>query len=149
MKNIRIHLAAFVALLLLSGITAFPIGTEIEFLFSHRHVFPGFLEAWIAALHDVLAHTPAIMFYGTDWLAFAHIVIALFFVPVFMQPARYRMNLVVGMVASLMVFPLAFVCGPLRGIPFFHQLIDCAFGAGGFVYLYYILNKINKLDPAK
>lgn len=86
------------------------------------------------------------MLYGTDWLAFAHIVISLFFIPVILKPIHYKHNLIVGIISCVLIFPLAFVCGPIRGIPFFHQLIDCLFGLFGFLYLYFILRKINQLE---
>lgn len=144
MKTIRLHLAAFIVLLLISGVTAFPIRQEVGFLFSSKEVFPGFMMQWISQLHSVIGSTPEIMLYGTDWLAFAHIVIALFFIPVCLDPQRYKANLLAGIAACLLIFPLAFICGPLRGIPFFHQLIDCSFGLLGGLYLYYILRKINQ-----
>lgn len=146
MKTIRFHLVLFVVILALSGITAFPIQTEINFLYTHLHSFPSFLHDWITQLYNNIHSTPEVMFYGTDWLAFAHIIIALFFVPVYLDPIKYKVNLYTGMTACLMIFPLAFICGPIRSIPFFHQLIDCSFGVIGILYLYFILRKINKLE---
>jgi hypothetical protein len=146
MKTIRIHLSLFIVLLLLSGITAFPLQQEIVFLDSHHHVFSPALQQWLHHLYLVITSTSPVMLYGTDWLAFAHIVISLFFIPVFKKPVQYKDNLKVGITACLLVFPLAFICGPLRGIPFFHQLIDCLFGLFGSLYLYFILRKINKLE---
>lgn len=145
MKNIRLHIIIFMTLLLLSGVTAFPIQSEIITLYFHHGGLPLFMHQWIVQLFETITRTPQLMFYGTDWLAFAHIVISLFFVPVFINPTGYKANLIVGMMSCLLIFPLAFICGPIRGIPFFHQLIDCSFGLFGFLYLYYILIKINKL----
>ncbi len=34
------------------------------------------------------------------------------------------------------VIPLALICGPIRGIPFYWRLIDCSFGVVGFVPLW-------------
>lgn len=146
MKTIRLHLVVFISLLLISGITAFPLQMEIDFLYSQRHLFSVTLATWIEKVHITLHQTPDISMYGTDWLAFAHIIISLFFIPVYRQPLIYKVNLKVGMAACLLVFPLAFICGPIRGIPFFHQLIDCSFGLIGFLYLWYILFKINRLN---
>lgn len=146
MKTIRFHLAGFTALLFLSGITAFPVVTEIDFLFRNKTSFPDFLTEWIELLYAIIHNTPDIMFYGTDWLAFAHMVIGLFFIPVYMNPVKHKANIIVAMVACLLVFPLAFICGSVRGIPFFHQLIDCSFGLIGMIYLSYILHKINRLN---
>ena len=147
MKTIRTHLAIFILLLLLSGITAFPLQPEIMILYFHQGELPSSLQVWISKLFYTILSTPSIMLYGTDWLAFAHIVISLFFIPVFINPSKHKVNLIIGMIACVLIFPLAFICGPIRGIPFFHQLIDCSFGVIGFLYLYFILNKINSLKP--
>ncbi len=145
MKNVRIHLSVFLLLLLLSGITAFPIRSEIAFLHEYREILPPLLSNWITQLYTNISSTPLVMLYGTDWLAFAHIVIALFFIPVYIDPEKHKINLKIGMLACLLIFPLAFICGPLRNIPFFHQLIDCSFGVFGFLYLYFIFSKINQI----
>lgn len=146
MKPIRIHLTVFMSLVLVSGLTAFPLRTEIRFLHLHQDIFPPFLVLWINEVYEAIGQCPDLMLYGTDWLAFAHFIIALFFIPVFIDPFRYKLNLKIGMLASLLVFPLAFICGPIRGIPLFHQVIDCCFGVLGFLYLSVILLKINKLQ---
>lgn len=145
MKTIRIHLILFISLLAISGITAFPIQTEIDFMMNHIDSFPPFLRDWIESLYHDIHNTPSVMFYGTDWLAFAHIIIGLFFIPVYLNPEKYKINLQIGIAACFLVFPLAFVCGPIRNIPFFHQLIDCSFGVFGSAYLYFILRKIKNL----
>lgn len=145
MKKIRLHLVVFVILLALSGISAFPVRSEVDFLATHRDAFPGFMLQWIMKLERVIAATPDVMLYGTDWLAFAHLVIALFFIPVYLDPLKHKINLQIAMVACIMVFPLAFICGPIRDIPFFHQLIDCSFGLLGFLYLSYLVRRINQL----
>jgi len=146
MKTIKIHLIGFMSLLIISGVTAFPVQTEINYLFENKSVFPQFMIDWIDELYTIIHQTPDIMFYGTDWLAFAHIIIALFFIPVFIDPVKHKANIIVAMVACLLIFPLAFICGPIRGIPFFHQLIDCSFGLIGIAYLYFIYTRINRLN---
>jgi hypothetical protein len=148
MKTIRIHLALFVLILMLSGITAFPIQTEISFMITHLDSFPVFFHGWIKQLNENIAATPSVMLYGTDWLAFAHIIISLFFIPVYIDPIKYKANLYVAMSACFFIFPLAFICGPIRNIPFFHQLIDCSFGVIGLTYLYFILKRVNKLETS-
>jgi hypothetical protein len=144
--EIRRIILAFVVLLVLSGITAFPLKTEMAFLVKHLNWFSDYLQIWILKVHESVMATPDVVLYGTDWLAFAHIVISLFFIPVYIHPVKYKLNIVVGMVACLGVFPLAFICGPIRGIPFFHQLIDCSFGVGGMILLYVVYKKINRLQ---
>lgn len=148
MKTIRLHLSVFILLLIISGITAFPITTEINYLFAIRDSFPLFFTQWIEQLYASIHQTPDVMLYGTDWLAFAHIVISLFFIPVYSNPIQHKVNIYIGMIACVLVFPLAFICGPIRGIPFFHQIIDCLFGLLGVLYLYFILKKINQLQTS-
>lgn len=147
-KTIRLHLVLFILALLFSGVTAFPLRAEIAFLVAHDDWFPSCVRPWLKHVSQALYATPDLVLYGTDWLAFAHIVIALFFIPVCQRPLQHKANIYIGMWACLLVFPLALIFGPLRGIPLFHRLIDCAFGLFGFLYLYYILKKINQLaDP--
>jgi hypothetical protein len=134
------------SLLILSGITAFPLRTEMEFLMAHKNMFPNILVLWIETIYNAVNQTPDVVLYGTDWLAFAHIIIALFFIHVYIDPIRYKANLIVAMVACGAVFILAFVCGPIRGIPFFHQLIDCAFGFIGFFPLWFVYKKVVQLE---
>lgn len=143
--KIRTALVLFIVLLVFSGITAFPLKTEMAFLVVHRDMFPSSLSLWIEDVCRAISQTPNVVLYGTDWLAFAHIIIALFFIPVYIDPVKYKVNLIIGMIACSAVFPLAFICGPIRGIPFFHQLIDCSFGLIGILFLFFILSDINKL----
>ena len=145
LTQIRIALMIFIILLILSGITAFPLRTEMDFLLLHKAAFPDFISDWIGEVYQAVEKTPDLVLYGTDWLAFAHIIIALFFIPVYADPIRYKANLVVAMMACASVFPLAFICGPIRGIPFFHQLIDCSFGLFGFIPLFFVYRKIKQM----
>ena len=146
MKKIRLLLVVFMTLLILSGITAFPLRTEMDFLMLHKNSFPEKLGGWIETIYNAVKQTPDVVLYGTDWLAFAHIIIALFFIPVYINPIRYKANLIVAMAACGAVFILAFVCGPIRGIPFFHQLIDCSFGFIGFFPLWFVYKKVNQIE---
>ncbi|MEM7011391.1 MAG: hypothetical protein AAF585_07900 [Verrucomicrobiota bacterium] len=139
LKILRSLTAFIIFGLVVSGITAFPLRWELDILASlvtsadsslDPADYTG-LQHWILkvrhGLHQTYDEFPFIA-YGTDWLAFGHIVIALFFIPLWIDPVRYRANLVVGMAACVLIFPLAMICGPIRGIPFYWQLIDCSFG---------------------
>jgi hypothetical protein len=145
-KQIRLLLLSFIVLLALSGITAFPLRTEMDFLRTHAHQFPNFLHHWILKVHAAINATPDTVLYGTDWLAFAHLVIGLFFIPVYINPIKYAINLRMAQIACIGVFPLAFICGPIRDIPFFHQVIDCSFGFFGFLLLAFIYKRIQHLE---
>ena len=91
-RRIRFWVALFVIGLILSGLTAFPLTWEVSLLARLIHWPPleatfvsiG-LTAWIERVRDGLIATDAaypFLAYGTDWLAFAHIVIATAFIGV-------------------------------------------------------------------
>ena len=77
------------------------------------------------------------MAYGTDWLAFAHIAIAVYFIGPLIDPVRNEWVLYAGLIGCILVLPLALICGPLRGIPLYWRLIDCSFGVFGALPLLY------------
>jgi hypothetical protein len=52
------------------------------------------------------------------------------------DPVRNLWVVEFGMIACVLVVPLALICGPLRGIPFFWRLIDCSFGVLGILPLW-------------
>ena len=153
--RIRGLLTFFIVALVLSGLTAFPLQWELELLarmlgagaadFPDQH---GGLTHWIVTVRNGLQDTYArhsFLAYGTDWLAFAHIVIAIFFVGPLIDPVRNEWIITAGMIACLLVPVLAFVCGPIRGIPFYWQLIDSSFGVFGFIPLWYCRKAIRQL----
>jgi hypothetical protein len=91
-------------------------------------------DHWILIVRDGLRESYARhpwLAYGTDWLALAHIVIALFFVGPLVNPVRNIWVLQAGLIACVLVIPLALICGAIRQIPVGWQLIDCAFGVCG------------------
>ena len=145
-KKIRRVVLVFIVLLVLSGVTAFPLVTEVNWMITHLNYFPTYFHSWIYTVYDSVINTPSIVLYGTDWLAFAHIIIALFFIGVYQDPVRNKFTIQVGIMACLAVIPLAFICGPVRHIPFYHQIIDCCFGVLGLIPLFYIKRKIKQLE---
>jgi hypothetical protein len=148
--QIRLILAFFIVALVLSGVTAFPLQTELDLLARMLGVgdalspqgYEG-LNYWILTvkfgLHNTYAAYPWIA-YGTDWLAFGHIVIALFFIGPLIDPVRNLHALYTGVAACVLVLPLALIAGPIRGIPFYWQLIDCSFGILGIFPLLYVIH---------
>lgn len=148
-KTIRVWLILFIVFLILSGLTAFPLETELKLLVDATTQGPGFLKQWLkdvyAALKDTNQKYP-FMAYGTDWLAFAHLVIAVAFYGPLKDPVRNSWVIQFGMIACLMILPLAGICGPVRGIPLYWQLIDCSFGIIGFIPLYICYKRIQELE---
>lgn len=156
LKRTRWAIGIFVVGMVLSGATAFPLSWEMDTL-CHWLGIPadataGSLhgaDAWFArvrdALHDTDAKYPFIA-YGTDWLAFAHLVIAIAFVGPWRDPVRNRWVIEWGLICCLGVIPLAMICGPLRGIPFGWRLIDCSFGVLGAIPLLLSLRWIRLME---
>lgn len=152
----RLVLGLFMIGLILSGLTAFPLLAELELLTALAGVDAAPSDAqhagwrfWILTvrhgLEDTYTHYPW-MAYGTDWLAFGHLVIAMFFVGPFKDPLANRWVLVVGVIACCAVIPLALICGALRSIPFYWRLIDCSFGIVGALPLLYCLRLVPQIE---
>lgn len=154
-KSTRKWLIAFMILLTLSGVTAFPIESELNWLAHHSSIFPTFMREWIFQIYNGVKYMNSTfpqLSYGTDWLAFAHIVIGVAFIGPLIDPVKNVWVLIFGMIACAMVFPLAIICGSIRLIPFYWRMIDCAFGVFGFIPLwicYVKVRKIEKLNLAK
>lgn len=151
LQKIRRMLLAFIVLLVLSGITAFPIQWEINLLKEFMTSFPSNneLSRWYFKIAEGVNETwdkyPFIA-YGTDWLAFAHLVIAVAFIGPYRDPVKNIWVIEFGMISCIMVFPLAFIAGTIREIPFFWKLVDCSFGVFGFLLLYFIYRKTKTLE---
>ncbi len=149
LNKIRALILLFVICLILSGISAFPIETELQIANNNIVLLPEFLRKWITdvfhAVHTTNGNFPFLS-YGTDWLAFAHLVIAVAFIGPFKDPIRNIWVIQFGMIACIMVFPLALIAGHIREIPLYWQLIDCSFGIFGFILLYIIYRLIKELE---
>ncbi|MHC4607171.1 MAG: hypothetical protein ACYTAF_09605 [Planctomycetota bacterium] len=131
-RRIRIALLVVIAGLVVAGATAIPIVWELDLL------GPLDESSWVGRVREALRETYAkypFMAYGTDWLAFAHFVIAIAFLGPLRDPVRNAWVVDFGILACLLVIPAALIFGELRGIPFGWRLIDCSFGAGGLVLL--------------
>lgn len=151
LKTIQRTVLIFITLLTLSGITAFPLQAELNFLVKIFDINGGngIVELWLSdvnkAVNDINLKYPFV-FYGTDWLAFAHIVIGIFFIGVYKNPVKNVWITKTGIISCLLIFPLAFIAGYFRGIPLFWQLIDCSFGAIGLIPLIIIHKNTKKLQ---
>ncbi len=150
--KIKRSIIFFIVALILSGITAFPIESQLAIAMNYLDVFPLTIQDWLSTIYRAVKTTNdkfPYLAYGTDWLAFAHIVIATAFIGPLRDPVRNIWVIQFGMIACIMVFPLALIAGPIRKIPFFWQLIDCSFGLIGIVPLYICYRNIKKLEYLK
>jgi len=160
LKAIRRWIVFFILALVVSGVTAFGLETELGWLLGHWDGGPSRngaemlsggsgLRGWVYAVYTALRETNAnwpFLAYGYDWLAFAHLVIAVAFIGPLMDPVRNKWVILFGMIACVMVFPLAFLAGAVRGIPVYWRLIDCSFGVIGLVPLGICYRRIGMLE---
>ncbi|MGW2915234.1 hypothetical protein ACWC9X_32985 [Streptomyces asoensis] len=153
-KGIRVWLVLFVVCLVISGATAFPLVHELRWTeellrqLSVPERLPGLME-WIERVRRGLDTADAdypFLLYGTDWLAFAHLVIAVAFWGPYRDPVRNIWVVEFSMIACAGIIPLALVCGPLRGIPFWWSVIDMSFGVFGVIPLFVVRKKIKRLE---
>jgi hypothetical protein len=136
----------FIVGLILSGATAIPLSSEVDWLvnatgaqqFAHTPTSTD-APAWAtwllriqSDLRDITTAHP-VLFYGTDWLAFGHFMIALAFVGALRDPVKNVWLFTFGMLACVCVVPYALIFGAIRGIPFWWRLIDCSFGVFGII----------------
>jgi hypothetical protein len=154
LARVRIWLVLFIVGLVLSGVTAFPLEWETGQLLRVLQASPvaehlPALVAWIERVHQGLVETNAaypFLAYGTDWLAFAHLVIAIAFWGPLKDPVRNVWVVQFGMISCVAVVPLALIAGPVRGIPGWWQVIDISFGVFGIIPLLFAYAGIRKLQ---
>jgi hypothetical protein len=150
-REIQLLLYIFVVGLAVSGITAFPIHTQLGYaheLIASFHL-DNSLTQWIETVYlgvDEIDRKYPFIAYGTDWLAFAHLVLAVLFLGIVKDPVRNIWVIEFGLIACAGIFPLAFIAGTIRGIPFFWQLIDCLFGVFGGIILWTCYRRVKRLS---
>ncbi|MFF2408672.1 hypothetical protein [Streptomyces sp. NPDC058092] len=156
LRRIRVWLVVFIVCLALSGLTAFPLVHELhwaeDLLRSSASPvpehFPALME-WITRVRTGLDEADAkypFVLYGTDWLAFAHLVIAVAFYGPYRDPVRNIWVVEFGMIACAGIIPLALICGPIRDIPFWWSVIDMSFGVFGVIPLLVVRRMIKRLE---
>lgn len=146
-RRIRLLLIFFMFGLVVSGLTAFPLQSELRILSNVLGVDPAVspdtysgLKHWISLVALGLRETNArfpFLAYGTDWLAFGHLAIAVFFIGPLLDPVRNVWVIRAGLIACAGVIPLALIAGTFRGIPIYWRLLDCSFGVLGAVPLWF------------
>jgi len=158
-KKYRLSLSLFIFGIVVSGLTALPLESELRFLClilgidtSDNYQNLEGLKYWIAHVSFGLAKTYKeypFFGYGTDWLAFGHIVIAMFFVKPLLHPSGNLWVLKYGLYACFAVLPFALIAGAVRDIPLYWRLIDCSFGVVGSFPLFYCLAQAKKMGIGK
>ena len=153
LRRIRGLVALFIVGLVVSGVTAIPLESEVTWLAratgAHQLVdAPASTAApawavWLCrvekALHEMNLEHPFIN-YGGDWLAF---------VGAWRDPVRNRWLFDFGLLACALVIPYALVFGGLRGIPLWWRLVDCSFGVIGAIPLWLARRAVQRLTAAQ
>ena len=157
LARIRVVTVLFIIGMVLSGATAIPLLTEIDWLAKltgARETLTATAGTpawafWLCKVQDAIhlaAEKSFFLFYGTDWLAFGHFVIALAFVGALRDPIRNKWLFTWGMLACVLLIPYALVFGGIRGIPIWWRFIDCSFGVIGFIPLWLCRTWANQIE---
>jgi hypothetical protein len=147
-KLIRRWLLFFMFMLILSGVTAIPVEWELSVI---TRFFPmdSMVGQWLERVYSGVRETSEkhhFLFYGYDWLAFAHIVLALLFIGPYKDPVRNKWVVEFGMCVCLLIIPFALIAGYFRGMPLWWRFIDCSFGIIGLIPLSICYVRINWLE---
>ncbi len=156
---IRFWLGIVMVGLVLSGVTAFPLETELQIFL---RILQGaaarpfaesiHLLSWISRVYDALSSTNRaypFLAYGTDWLAFAHLVIAVVFIGPYRDPVRNKWIITFGLIACAGVIPLALIAGEIRGVPIVWRIVDCSFGIFGGIPLMFCRRHILEIERTR
>ena len=155
LQKARCLIAFFMAALVVSGATAFPVESELRFfcwLFGVNAETAKEAPALLGGMYSLKESFSRVnrdfpqFAYGYDWLAFAHLVIAILFIGPFRDPVRNKWVIQWGMIACVAIVPLAFVCGQVRQIPVYWTLVDCSFGVFGIVPLVLCMRYVKLLE---
>ena len=138
----------FIVALFISGLTAIPVEKELTYVINH-FPFDGSIKGWLQEVLIGLQRTGKdypFIFYGYDWLAFAHFVLAILFIGPLRNPVKNKWVIEFGIIACVLIIPFALTAGHFRGMPLWWRVIDCSFGIIGMVPLIICLKNIKKLE---
>ena len=149
-RRIQLLTWLFILGLILAGVTAIPLPGEVDLLAkiagakqlveAPTSTAPPAWAIWLTKVQSAIADVDVrypFLFYGTDWLAFGHFVIAVAFIGALRDPVRNCWLFTFGMIACALVIPYALIFGAIRGIPFWWRLLDCSFGVFGIMPLWF------------
>jgi hypothetical protein len=150
-KRIRFLLIFFMSALVLSGLTAIPLQWELRVMMpfvrlgTEWGIMVPALEQWIEKINQGVQNGYGqypFLAYGTDWLAFGHIAIAIAFIGPLRDPVRNIWVVEFGMIACALIVPWTLIFGAIRDIPIFWQIIDMSFGILGIIPLWVVYRDI-------
>ena len=157
LTRIRLCLALLILGLLVTGLASFPLVREtqalLDLLARSAHFGAGSpLFEWILRVHLALAATAVtapFLAYRNDALALAYLLFAILFFGPYRDPVRNQWVINFGLIACAGILLLAFIAGPLRGIPVFWRFVNAAFAVACALPLLlcrHYLNLLKHLD---
>jgi hypothetical protein len=152
LKRAKWMLAIVVLGLVVSGVTVWPAVSELKIAVrtvwgdgESTGVLHGFVLRAIEGLESVEADYP-FMLYAHDWLAFAHIVLAILFAGAVRDPVRNIWVVQCGLIMCVLIPVLAGICISIRGLPLRWFWIDFAFAPAAGVPLWIALRDIRRAE---
>lgn len=152
-NRVRIFLVIFMVGLALSGLSAIPLQWELGILYRFTgsgswlsDYIPAF-SAWFDRINQGVQNGYGqypFLAYGTDWLDFGHVAIAVAFIGPLRDPLKNIWVVEFGTIACLLIIPWTLIFGVVREIPFFWQLIDMSFGVFGIILLWLAHSDISR-----
>lgn len=152
MKRAKLMLFIVAFGLFISGVTVWPAIPELKLgnrILSLTGESTGALQQFVSrvieGLEAVERDYPFLM-YGYDWLAFAHICLAILFAGAIKDPVRNKWIVQCGLIMCFLIPFLAAICIPIREIPWFWFCIDFAFAPAAALPLWIALRDINHAE---
>jgi len=134
--------------LLVNGISSVPLRTELEILLRYPDRLPQFLLDWWTYVQQGVLETSdkySFMRYGFDWLAFAHVMIAIAFIGPLRDPIKNQWVVQWGMIVAALGILMAFGWERIRDIPVWWSIVDAGISYMAFVVLWLCNKWIGKL----
>jgi hypothetical protein len=152
LKRAKLMIGIVVFGLLVSAVTIWPAIPELKMAVriawgdaEPTGVLHSFVVRTIEGLEAMEADYPFIL-YAHDWLAFAHIVLAILFAGAIKDPIRNVWIVQCGLIMCALIPVLAGICVPIRGIPWVWFWIDFAFAPGAALPLWIALRDIKRTE---
>lgn len=157
LKKIRLVMGLAIAGMITTVIISFPIVTHVGVLVEWAgsgsklgSKFPA-VGQWVDHVYAGVSQTDQtypFLFYMSDWLVFAHVVIAIFFVGAYRDPVRNIWIIEASLIACVLVVFFAAIAGETRGIPVFWRIADASFGVICFTPLWFARKWVNEIEGA-
>ena len=151
-KQLRWRIKAAIVItiigLLLNGISSLPLRTELKVLLGYSNHLPQFLVDWWTYVNQGVLETSEkynFMRYGFDWLAFAHLTIAIAFLGPLRDPVKNQWVVKWGMIVAALSIVMAFGWERMRDIPIWWSFIDAGISYLAFLVLWLCNRWIEKL----